>query len=95
MNRRLTTVIATAAAALAIGAAGTGYALAAATQGGPPVNQVPGPYFQQGAAVNLCLSDSNESVAYAERHTVKLGNCGPGYTQLTVEAAPSAIPTGS
>lgn len=92
MNRK--SVLATAAIALAVIFGGGGYALAAEL-GGPPVNQTPGPYFQQGTAVNLCLNDANEGQAYAELHSQKLGNCAAGYTQVTIEAEPTVIPTGS
>jgi hypothetical protein len=91
MTRKLRAWLATVAAALAVVTFSGGYVLAA-TQGGPPVNQTPGPYFQQGTAVNVCVSTTNASVAYFELHSQKLGNCAAGFTQLTIEAEPTVIP---
>ncbi len=94
MSRKLRALLATAAAALAVVLVSGGYVWAAST-GGPPVNQTPGPYFQQGTAVNLCVSSSNESVVYVELHSQKLGNCAAGFTQLTIQAEPTVIPSSS
>lgn len=91
---RIRALITTAIAAAAVVLGGIGVALAA-TQGGPPTNSTPGPYFQQGTAVNLCVSSTDESVAYVELRSQKLGNCAAGFTQLTVSADPSANPTSS
>lgn len=77
----------------AVAAGGTAYA---AIQGGPPVVSPPGkvgPYYSQGAAVNLCVNPAADSLAYVEAHSDVLGNCAAGYTQLTVSADPTAVPS--
>jgi hypothetical protein len=62
------------------------------TSGSPPVTSVPGPYYNQGDPVNLCVNQRTEQVR-AEVHTAQLGNCAAGEVQLTVTADPSALAT--
>jgi ABC-type sugar transport system substrate-binding protein len=98
MNKKLTAGLATGAVALAVAAGGAAYAAASSSAGGPPVVSPPGsvgPYFSQGAAVNQCIADGSGAPGWTELHSDTLGNCPRGYTQLTVSADPSAIPTPS
>lgn len=62
----------------------------AQTTGFPTVTSVPGPYYNQGQAINLCVNQRTEQVR-VEVHTQQLGNCITGETQLTVTANPSAL----
>jgi len=58
--------------------------------GPPPVTSVPGPYYNQGDPLNLCVNQRTEQIR-AEVRTSQLGNCAAGEIQLTVIAAPSAL----
>ena len=68
---------------------GAAYAAVAAN---PPVTNPgagsQGPYFT--GTVSICVSQSNEGRAYVEENNAVLGNCAPGYTQLTVTATTPA-----
>lgn len=54
----------------------------------PPTTSVPGPYYDQGDLINLCVNTTTEAVR-VEEHSDVLGNCAAGEVQLTVEAMPS------
>ena len=71
--------------------------------GGPPVTSVPGPYYNQGAVVGICVAIPGSGAnTYVEVNTNfgpggsitpnALGNCAGGHTQLIVPADPSLYP---
>ena len=75
----------------------------AALFGGPPVTSVPGPYYNQGAFVGICVANPGSGAyTYVEVNTNfgpggsitpnALGNCAGGHTQLIVPADPSLYP---
>lgn len=53
-----------------------------------------GTFFNQGQIVNICLSETNESRGYVENNSQVLGNCAPGFTQLSVWADPQGVEPG-
>jgi hypothetical protein len=67
-------------------------ALTSHPAGSPPVTSVPGPFYNQGDPINLCVNQRTEQVR-AEVHTNVLGNCAAGEVQLTVTADPDALAT--
>lgn len=74
--------------------AGTGVAAYAQGTQGPPssVGAAGGPIVAQGSYLNICVSETNESVQYVEEHTTETGNCLAGYFQYTVPVDPAHIP---
>lgn len=91
MNKKISAAI-VGGVALAVMGGGAAYA---AVAGGPPVTSpagTVGPYYSQGAAVNLCVNQVTQQVR-VETKTVTLGNCSTHEVQLTVTADPTALAT--
>ena len=70
----------------------------ALTLHGPPVTSVPGPYYNAGDLVGICVAQVASVSSYVEVHTSfgtaaspnpgALGNCAAGRVQLVVVAVP-------
>lgn len=89
-------------AALCVLVPGQSNALTLTTSsGGPGVTQQPGPYYNAGQLVGICVATSPGASTYVEIHTYfgtaaspnpnALGNCAAGRTQLVVAAVPPAF----
>lgn len=71
--------------------------------GGPPTTSVPGPYYNQGDFLGICVGDPGTGLGdYVERNTNfgtqaspnphALGNCAAGHTQAVLPVDPSLVP---
>lgn len=78
-------------------------AIETAINGGPPTTSTPGPFYNQGDFIGICVADPGSGAAdYVERNTnfgtradpnpAALGNCAPNHVQAVFPVDPSLFP---
>jgi hypothetical protein len=82
---------------LAVCGAAAGLVLGGGLTAAVAMTQAAGPFYPQGAIVDLCIGPADQVYAEAGRDAGRLGSCAAGYTQLPVVSDPGGyvIPASS